>query len=372
MFIPIANKSYTFSGSPSTFGPSVEAHRSDAYARGQQAAAQGQTMAAANNAAGNILSTLYQQPANFANVYGGAFNAYAGGLGNLATSMANERSSLYGANAMAEAARQGAIGNIGSAGLGAYGSASNAAMNAWAQNQAAYNQSLALMHGSNQSALAGLSPAYGQIGAADSRAGAARAIAGSLMGGSGGGLSGSMSANGLSGPLAAGSYRGSGGGEGGRIGGGGEGGGSGGSLNALAGLARSMNSNASDAMRRLDSQHLSSRNMPGQLLDQSYAGLQKLTGQNLDALGSGMNQFYGNQQHAGNQFMDGMRGLRGDLNAGYGKVGTQIEDMWNRSLGRTQFLTPAQQYSQAREAEALRHQRLRDIYQESRGIYSGR
>lgn len=337
--------------------------------------AQGQAIASANNALGQMQSTLYAQPANFANVYGNMYGAYAGGLGNLANAMSNERGNLYGANAMAEAARQGALGNIASAGLGAYGSASNAAMNAWAQNQNAYNQSLAGMQMANQgalgnvgvsrnNALGGLGAAYGQLGRAEAGAQALGSLGG-MLGGSGGG--GSFNAYGTSGPIASGQYGGgmSGGGGGGGYGGGG----TSSALSGLAGLRQdlmspditnALQSGNSDAMNRLDNQHYSSRGMPSQMLGQSLSGLMALSAQNAGSIGAGMDQFYGNQTRAGDQFMDYMGGLRGDMASGFDQGGRQVQGMWDASLGKTAFQTPAERLAQEREAQLMQRDYRRD------------
>lgn len=204
----------------------------------------------ANMATGQIRSTLLQQPASFANVFGNnfggasqalasnygnaanalggtygafagglastgknfadAFGAYGAGLGTLATARANERSNMYGANAMAEAARMGAIGNLGASALGAFGGASNSALAAWAANQQAYNRSAADMHSANQqgmsnlgvsrnNALGSLGGAYGDIGKAQVAANALSNMTSNMnfsMTGPGGGSGGGFLATG--------------------------------------------------------------------------------------------------------------------------------------------------------------------------------
>lgn len=342
--------------------PQAQAQAMDRAAAHQS---RGQINSAANQALGSAAAARLQQPANFANAYANAYDSYAGGLGNLATSMANERGNLYGANAMAEVARQGALGNIASAGLGAYGSASNAAMHAWAQNQNAYNQSLANMQMANQgalgnlgvsrnNALGGLGSSYGQLGRAEAGAQAIGSLGGMLGGGSG-----SFNASGTSGPIASGQY-------GGGMSGGGGGYGGGATSSALAGLAglrqdlmspdiaRQLESGNADAMNRLGEQHYSSRSMPSQMLGQTLSGLMSMAAQNTGSIGAGMDQFYSNQRYAGDQYMDRMDTMRGDLGGGFGKVGTQIGTLWNDSLGKY-FLTPAEQAQQAAQARgALR------------------
>jgi hypothetical protein len=344
---------YRFSGDPYAVAAAAQAHAADAQARGQG-------VASANQALGQMYGTLYQQPANFANAFANTYGAQAGALGNMANAAANERSNLYGANAMAEAARAGALGNLGSAGLGAYGSTANAAMDAWARNQQSYNQSLANMQMANQNtigtlgasrnqALGGLGDAYGGMGRADIVSGA--------IGGMGGGMGGSFSAGGAGGQLADGTFSGSAGGSGGAAGGRG-----GGALGGLAGLQSNLMSSDmlraatqgnSAAMDRLDRQHSSSRGMPGDMLGQSLSGLMTLTDMNSRNIGSGMDQFYGNQQRAGDQAMMALGGMLGSLNSGFGTTNQNIQGMWDNSLGRDAFATPAERVAMTREAQLL-------------------
>lgn len=377
-------RQWSFSGSPESVLAASNAHAAQMQAAGQVGAAQAQAAGQAAQAQAMQNSTLYQQPAAFANAFGNAYNSYASGLGqaagaqasgmgSIANALANERGNYYGANAMAEAARMGALGNIASAGLGAYGSASNAAMDAWARNQTAYNQSLASMQAANQSGLAGYgaanAAAQGNVGAAKagaiSQLGRSQAAA-SILGGLGlGGGGGNFAASGLGGPIASGSFSGMGGGQFG-------GGGGGGSLSSILdaiervgvsdpGILSGLQQNASDGMRRLDAQHYSSRGMPSQMMDQSLAGLLQLTDRAYRPIGEGMDQFYGNQQRAGDEAMDRFEALQGGmasgvqsaisgLGSGFSQVGNQIQGMWDGSLGRTEFLTPAMRGQQERDA----------------------
>jgi hypothetical protein len=180
--------------------------------RQANAAANAQVASAAHAAAGQraqaeggALSTIWQQPANFgasiSSMYspfasgvgsqGGAFSnnfgaysqglsglgnastnaygAYASGLTNAANAAMQERGNLYGSQAMAEAARQGTLANIGSAALGAFGGAANAALGAYGLQQQAFNQAYGQLGAANQSALSGLGQsrnnAFGNLGA---------------------------------------------------------------------------------------------------------------------------------------------------------------------------------------------------------------
>jgi hypothetical protein len=339
---------FRFSGSPQAIAAAGQATQAHYAAQAARAQAAGQTGSAFHNAAGQVRSAAMEQPGIFAGTlsdnYGnysqgmsGAYQGYAGAMGNAFNAMANQSGSMYGANAMAEAARMGALGNIGSAGLGAYGSSTNAAMDAWARNQQAYNQSAATMHMANQSGLS-------NFGTADVNSRSRAAIAASLMGGMGGGMDGTFSADGMGGPVASGSFSGSGGG----YGGGGGGGGGGINSTMQAELARQ-----SDAGRaQLDNQHYSSRGMPSQMMDQGLAGLMALSGQSMGAIGQGMNQFYGNQQQAGNQsdmnsvlagLSRQLRSTQGDLTSGMGDSNNRIEGLFNNSLGNLQmFQSPAE------------------------------
>lgn len=311
----------------------------------------------ANQAIGQIGAVAAAQPGIFAGALGDAygtygnnlgsmFNTYGGALGNLGTAAANERGNLYGANAMMEAARMGALGNIGTAGLGAFGSASNAAQNAWAQNQNAYNQALSGMHGSNQSAVSQLgqsrNAALGQAAMAGAQVGSSSSRSGSNvnlnmgmggMGSMGGGGMG-FRAGSPSGNIASGSYGGMGGGFGGGFG---FGGGSGGSSNSMSqsqmgdrGLIGSamggindpsyLNAaqfNARDGLNRLDSQHYSSRAMPGEMLNATYGGLRGMMGDLFGQTSRAADQYYGNTNRAFDAGMNQTSGILRNLTSGY-------------------------------------------------------
>lgn len=237
----------------------------------------------------------FQAAAEFAKAKAGNQNSYMQGMAGLGQSAAYERANLYGANAMAEAARQGALSNIGSAGLGAYGSNTNAAMDAWSKNQMAYNSALANMHSANASTAAVQSMPYGD-------------------------MSGAFSAYGQQGPIGSGAYAAAGG-------------------SPLGGLTQQFDGNP--ALDRLDRQHYSSRGMPSEMLGQGLSGLMALTAQNTGSINGGMNQFYGNQTGAANQFAGMLGGLQNDMNAANSGGNSSIDRMWDQSLGKT-FLTPAE------------------------------
>ena len=376
------------SGKPFT-SDHINAYKVQQDAAAGKAAANAQTLAAANQASGLMGSTLYQQPANFANSFADVYKSYSGGLGNVATAMANERGNLYGANAMAEAARQGAVSNIGSAALGAFGGIGNSALAAWATNQTAYNKALSDMHTANQAAMSNYgqsrNAALGQLGGAYAQTASGLGAAGrrdsvsadlgGLFGGGGGFGGDGFTASGPGGTIASGSYGG-----GGLTGGGGAGGFginrssdnpyipglANAAFGGLGGLSKNlmdwdlpnrMDRRADQGAMQLDAQHYSSRMMPSQMMGQALSGLMALGGQAYGNSSMGMDQFYGNQQRAGDQFMTGVTGKGGildRLSSGFGDSNTQINAMWDRTLGKTAFRTPEEQ---VRDAEAARQAR---------------
>lgn len=340
------------------------------------------------------LKTLYEQPAQFAGVYGqnfgnysqgmaglgnsmaNAYGMYGAGLGNVATARANEASARYGANAMAEAARQAGLANIGSAALGAFGGASNSALAAWAANQQAYNNAAASMHNANQQGMSqygqSRNQALGQLGNAYAGVGRAQAASDALSnfsfgGDFGGGGGNSFRALGPSGEIASGSFgpghqaslnpAGGGGfsfsGSGSRS----SGDGMGGALSGLGGLqgnlmagdiTGSLDRGADAGRRQLDDQHYSSREMPSQMLGQTLSGLMQLGAPAYGQSARGMDQFYANTQmderpyqgimdrlSSGYGSVSGqLGGVQRDLTGGYNAANQNVGGLWNTSLGR--------------------------------------
>jgi hypothetical protein len=365
-------------------------------------------------AAGPVFQSLYEQPGQFATAFGNvaqgymqglgglgqatanAYGAYGAGLGSVATARANEAGARYGANALAEAARQAGVSNIGSAALGAFGGASNSALAAWAANQQAYNNAAASMHNANQqgmsqygqsrnAALGNLGNAYAGIGRAQL---ASNALSNFSFDGSMGG--GSFNAAGPGGPVASGSYGAGGGfnfsGGGSRSGGGGEADGALARLGGLRGdlmagdITGSLDRGADAGRRQLDTQHYSSREMPSQMLGQMLSGLMQLSGPAYAQSGRGMDQFYANTQMDERPYQgildrltsgygsasSQLGGLRSDMRSGFGSANSNIQRMWDNSLGRLpEFQTPAQREIAARQGRE-EQQRSRDAAQLAR------
>jgi hypothetical protein len=319
-------------------------------------------------AATPVATTALAQPAMFAGHMANNYGAYSAGLSSLAQAKANERSNWYGANAMAEAARQGTMGNIGSSMLGAYGGIGNSALAAWAQNQTAYNKAASEMHTANQmgmsqygqsrnSALGQLGSAYGDVSRGLGGAAAVGDLSanfGGSFGGGGGGGSG-FSASGPGGGLASGSFGGGGGG-------GGDGffgsinrrtdnsmlpgvasgvfGGMGGVNNSLmdTDLPNRLDRGADLGRRQIDDQHYSSRMMPSMMMGQAAGDIANLGGMGIGASMAGMNQFYGAQTDPRNRA--NFDGVLSGLNSGFNNTRGDIRGLYDNSIGRSGMFNP--------------------------------
>lgn len=311
--------------------------QANAMSQAAQAQAAGNVGAASASAGGAVGAANQQGLSGLGNAYAGAYGGYASGLGNVAQAMANERSNFYGANAMAEAARQAAAGNIGSSALGAFGGGLNSALGAWGTNQAAYNQALAGMQSANQMGLSqygqSRNAALGQLAnpySALGRGMIAGDVAGQLAGAiGGGGAGGGFSATGTAGPIASGSFSPTPGGAvapprpGGAT--------AAGALQGLNDLRASvmqgdvmdrMGASNDSAMQALNAQHFSSRGMPMQMLRGAAGTIGSLAGQAYGQLGGGMNQFYGTMNNPQNRV--DYSGVLGRLTSGYGNANASI------------------------------------------------
>lgn len=343
-----------------------------------EAAARGQIGAAQAAAGGQAALGQGQATSGLGNAYSSAYGAYSTGLGNVATERANDRANFYNANALAEQGRQNALATLGSAGLGAYGSAANSALGAWSANQTAYNKSLADMQAANQAAMSGYgasrNAALGQQatalgGMASALGNASRTEQGNVnmpsTFGGGYGANGFMATGYEDSPVADGSYTGMGGGGalGGMIGNRSAGpgpqfgavaaGGFGGMDSVLGGIMdpgvmNRLDAGAAAGMQQLDNQHYASRAMPSQMLDQTLEGLAGLTDMNLGAIQGGMNQYYSTANDPRNRarFGDVMQGLGAGYNTATGGLNTL-----SRSIPGT--LTPLQQTQESDAAAQL-------------------
>lgn len=291
---------YQFSGDPVSQTLAAKSHQADLQARSNLYASQlgaGAQRAQAEAAlkAAEAQANAQRDAARFgAQATMAAAAAMAGGqigagrmnaYGNLAGAIASDRGNWYAANAMAEAARQNAASNMGAASLGAFGSATNNAMQAWAANQTAYNRSAADMHAANQQALA----SYGAgRNASLANLGGMATMAGMFPGSP---PSSGFNATGVSGPIASGSF--GGGGMPGR-----------GAQPFLNTLRQDITSRDGDISRQadlgrqqIDSGYYSSRFAPQQMMQQALMGLRSLGRDGYNASTAGMNQFYGAMQN---------------------------------------------------------------------------
>lgn len=259
------------------------------------------------------MGSYNQALAGIGNAFANNYGSYAAGLGNLAQARANalnNQNAQDGYNSMAAAAQQGAIGNIGAAALGAVGSAAGNAMQAWAQNQMAYNKAMSDLGAANQTGLSQLGQsrnnALGGLGTAYSKAGLGFGIASVLPGmfGGGGVGGGSFQATSPGGEIASGTYSGEAAAQR-----------PGGDTSALRGMmdrtfagldATRADLNSTDMADRLDrnygfgvntltGQHMSSRDMPSQMMGQALSGLYGLNAMNLGASQTGMDEYYRNR-----------------------------------------------------------------------------
>lgn len=314
----------------------------DAY--GNIYSSQGQGFGNLGSAHAQNTQAVAQGMSGLGNAFANAYGSMAGGLGSVANAMANERSNFYTSNAMAEAARQQALGNLSTAALNSYGGAANAAMGAWAQNQNAYNQAMSGLGMANQTGLssygASRNQALGQLGQSYANLGGKLAGASALQGMTmdfGGGGGGGFSATGPGGTVASGSYGGSGGGGGLRF--------SGADVgqqlrpafdgleslrkDAMAGdITGSMNSNLQDGYNRLDLQHYTSRQMPSQMLGQTLSGLMQLGTQGYGSIGRGMDQYYAAQNDPRNR--NDFSGLLDRLSTGYDQARGELRPFADR------------------------------------------
>lgn len=336
-------------------------------------------------------STLYEQPANFAGALGGMYGGFGQGFGNLGQGLAAGYSGISQGNAMAEAARQGALSNIASSMLSNYGSAANSAFGAYTGQQTAYMKALSDMHNSNQSAagqlgqsrngaLAGLADAYANAGSSLGRASAIGDLGLNFSGDGQYGDGGSISAN--DGEVLSGTYTNPASGS--SVG---MSGSAGGQVPAMAdqtfaGLAAtgaSMNSpaylnavlaNGQDGLNRLDNQQYSSRYMPFQALQSLYPQMMSMGSMGIGSSDRGMNQFYGNQGSVLSGLGQMGSDISGRMSDGMNRGADQIIDLFNDSIGeRPEFMSPAEQYRRMAEGQQERS-RMNSFYWD-RNLQSG-
>lgn len=366
------------------------------------AAARGQIGAAKEQAK----ASLYAQPGMFANAMSDLGSSYMSGLGSLGSGLGAGYGSMAQSNAVAEAARQGAIGNIASSLLANYGSAANGAFGAWQANQTAYQKALSDMYGSNQAAisqlgqsrnaalssfgssranaLSGLADAYAKAGVGLGAAGAVGDLDlnfSSTDGGYGGG--GGIEANG--GDVLSGSFGGGGYGpstmnltarrtgendsvgeiSGPVLGGLRELGPAIGDMRPLDEIADNtyldaLREDGQSGMDRLDMQHYSSRNTPYQILSGLAPVMMQMADTGYGQSSAGMDQFYPQTQSLQQSLGSGIGRLAGSMGSGFSSAQSGINNLFSQSLAkRPEFMTPQERYIQQQEVRDMqRNQRL--------------
>lgn len=246
--------------------------------------------------------TLAQAPAQFGQVLGGMYDSYnkgyasynqglqglgnsyaqnyaamAGGMSGLANALGNTWNNAQANNqaaSAAEAARQAAVSNLGTAAMANYGNVAGMNAQAWAQNQNGYQKSLADMNVGNQQAVSQLG-----IGRYNALAGLGKSGAAMQVG-----RDVSAALPGLAGNSTGGSP--AGGSEGYRM---------------LDGLRSDINNGAElstlnnnyyAGMDSLNADQALARNMPRTMVNDAYGALMDFNKLNLGASSQGMNQFY--------------------------------------------------------------------------------
>jgi hypothetical protein len=244
----------------------------------------GQTLGGMYDSYNNGYGTYNQGLAGLGNSYAQNYAAMAGGVGQLANALGNTWNNAQANNqaaSAAEAARQAAVSNLGTAAMANYGNVAGQGLQAWAQNQSGYQRALSDMNVGNQNAMSQLG-----VGRYNALAGLGKASAAMSVGRD---VSAAL-------PSLAGAVNGSGT-SGGYSGGGGGGSGDGmldglrGDINSGAELS-ALNKNYSSGMNSLNADQAIARNMPRTMVGDAYGALMDFNRLNLGASRQGMDQFY--------------------------------------------------------------------------------
>jgi hypothetical protein len=317
-----------------------------------------------------------QALAGLGNSYAQNYAAMAGGIGGIANALGNTWNNAQANNqaaSAAEASRQAAVSNLGTAAMANYGNVAGQGLQAWAQNQNGYQKSLADMNVGNQSAMSQLGVGRYNALAGLGKSGAAMTVArdvSAALPGLTGGTATVPSPGGGAGYSMLESLRGD-------INNGAE-------LNAL-------NNNYYSGLGSLNSDQAIARNTPRTMVDDAYGALMNFNQMNLGASAAGMDQFYENnrQAMAGNyrpgqpiptgSLLDALAGgysdsasrigsVQGNLNSGWGDAKQTyttstggVNDLFNRTIGnmgafRNQAQIQRDQWAMEDEGRARREQ----------------
>jgi len=289
--------------------------------------------------------------------YAQNYAAMAGGMGGIANALGNTWNNAQANNqsvSAAEAARQAAISNLGTAAMTGYGNASNGWAQAWAQNQNGYQKSLADLNVANQNAVSQLGIGRYSALAGLGKSGAAmqvgRDVSAAIPGLAGGQASGLPTSGGEGFSMLEGLR---------------------GDINDSRELS-SLNDNYYAGMDSLNADQAIARNTPRTMVSDAYGALMDFNRLNLGASSRGMDQFYDYSDRNNNEYRPGQAiptgsllealaggysdsanrigGLQSDMNSGWGDAKNtytaatdDLNDLYNNSIGSTGiFRSPMQ------------------------------
>jgi hypothetical protein len=280
--------------------------------------------------------------------YAQNYAAMASGIGGIANALGNtwnNAQSQNQANSAAEAARQAAVSNLGTAAMAGYGNASNGWAQAWAQNQNGYQRSLADMNVGNQNAMSQLGIGRYNALAGLGKSGAAmqvgRDVAAAIPGLGGGQASGATPGGGEGFSMLEGLR---------------------GDINNGAELS-ALNNNYYSGLDSLNAEQAIARNTPREMVSDAYRSMMDFNRMNLGASQQGMNQFYENAARFNDPSRPGQSiptgsllealaggysdsagrigGVQKDMNSGFGDAkgvyktaADDLNDLFNRSVGK--------------------------------------
>jgi len=255
--------------------------------------------------------------AGLGNSYAQNYAAMAGGLGGIANALGNTWNNAQANNAAAssaEAARQAAVSQLGTAAMANYGNVAGQGLQAWAQNQNGYQKSLSDMNTGNQQAVSQLGigryNALAGLGKSGAAMSVARDVAGALPGLAG--VAGSTPGNyGTTGYDMLSGLRSD--------------------INNNAEL-NSLNSNYYSGLNSLNSDQAIARNTPRSMVNDAYGALMNFNRMNLGASAQGMNQYYDHYNtgyHPGQPIPTGslLDALAGGYSDSANRIGSVQKDM---------------------------------------------
>lgn len=322
----------------------------------------GQTLGGMYDSYNKGYGTYNQGLASLGNSYAQNYAAMAGGIGGVANALGNTWNNAQANNqsaSAAEAARQAAVSNLGTAAMANYGNVAGAGLQAWAQNQNGYQKSLADMNVGNQQAVSQLGVGRYNALAGLGKSGAAmqvgRDVSAALPGLAGGATGGSPSFGGGEGFSMLDGLRGD--------------------INNGKELS-SLNDNYYSGLNSLNADQALARNMPRTMVGDARDALMDFNKLNLGASSSGMNQFYdfARESQANNNrpgqaiptgsLLDALAGgysdsanrigsVQKDMNSGwadnkniYNSSVSGVNNLFNRTIGNTGAFNSAAQSQQ--------------------------